>query len=560
MDQHLSQFPELANILAASLNEIYLFEAESLRFRFANLGALQNLGYTLSQMQAMIVPDIKPDYPPAKFRELISPLIQRQKTTLAFETVHRRADGSQYPVEVHLQLFEWDGQRLFLAVILDITGRKQIETALRESEAKYRLLFELESDALFLIDNEEGQILDANKAAEALYGYTRDELLRMRNVDLSAQPDQTSQATAQRLQYVPLRYHRKKDGTVFPVEITAAHLTWNGRPSHMPAIRDITERLEVEQALHQSEERMRYIIQHAPYAIVVLDRNLCYIALSERYQLDYDIPKNNIIGKNHYDFIPKLSQRWKDLHQRVLSGAVERSEDDYFERPDGTIEYIRWECRPWYQPDGSIGGLVTYSEITTERKLAEQRLKESEQQYRSLFERMAQGVVYQDADYKITSANPAALRILGLTMDQIQGRTSMDPRWRSIHEDGSDFPGETHPSIVSLKTGQVVNNVAMGVFNPQTEAYTWININAVPQFRPGEDRPYQTFTTFEDITVLKQNEMVLKEQLEELRRWHNVVIGREKRVLELKQEVNELLRQAGRAPRYLSVEEGVGDG
>jgi PAS domain S-box-containing protein len=555
MDQPLSQFPELANILAASLNEIYLFDAESLRFRFANLGALQNLGYTLSQMQAMIVPDIKPEYSPARFRELIRPLIEHQKSILAFETVHQRADGSHYPVDVRLQLFEWDGENLFLAVILDITDRKQFENALLESEAKYRQLFELESDALFLIDNEEGQILDANETAVSLYGYSKEELLSLRNVDLSAQPEETRQATAQRLHNIFVRYHCKKNGAIFPVEITATHLSWKGRLVHIAAIRDITERLQVEQALRQSEARLRYIIQHDPNAIVVLDRDLRYLAASQRYLRDYGIQEQNIIGKYHYDVFPDMPQSWREIHQRVLSGAVERNDDDYFVRPDGTVEYYRWECRPWRQTDGSIGGLVVYSEITTERKLAEQKLKESEEKFRTLFECMAQGVVYQDADYKITEANPAALRILGLTMEQIQGRTSMDPRWRSIHEDGSVFPGETHAAIVALQTGQEVKNVVMGVFNPLAESYNWININAVPQFRPGEDKPYQAFTTFEDITVRKKNEMQLKEQLEELRRWHATVIGREKRVLELKQEVNELLRQAGRPPRYLSVED-----
>jgi PAS domain S-box-containing protein len=491
MDQPLIQFPELANILAASLNEIYLFDAESLRFRYANLGALQNLGYTLDQMQAMIVPDIKPEYPPARFRELIRPLIEHQKPTLVFETVHQRADGSHYPVDVRLQLFEWDGENLFLAVILDITDRKQFESALRESEAKYHQLFELGSDALFLIDNEEGQILDANETAESLYGYSKEELLRLRNVDLSDQPEETRQATAQRLHNVSLRYHRKKDGAIFPVEITATHLNWKGRPAHIAAIRDITERLQVEHALRQSEARLRYIIQHDPNAIVVLDRDLRYLAVSQRYLQDYDIQEENIIGKYHYDIFLDMPQSWREIHQRVLAGAVECNDDDYFVRPDGTVEYYRWECRPWRQTDGSIGGLVVYSEITTERKLAEQKLKDSEEKFRTLFERMAQGVVYQDADYKITEANPAALRILGLTLEQIQGRTSMDPRWRSIHEDGSDFPGETHAAIVALQTGQEVKNVVMGVYNPQSESYHWININAVPQFRPGEDRPYQ---------------------------------------------------------------------
>ncbi|GAH84989.1 unnamed protein product, partial [marine sediment metagenome] len=94
---------------------------------------------------------------------------------------------------------------------------------------------------------------------------------------------------------------------------------------------------------------------------------------------------------------------------------------------------------------------------------------------------------------------------------QMQGRTSIDPRWKSIHEDGSDFPGETHPSMVSLMTGEAVRNVVMGVFNPLIENHTWVNINAIPQFRPGENVPYQVYTTFEDITKKTKAEQALRE-------------------------------------------------
>jgi len=90
--------------------------------------------------------------------------------------------------------------------------------------------------------------------------------------------------------------------------------------------------------------------------------------------------------------------------------------------------------------------------------------------------------VYQDMEGNIIDANPSAERILGLSFDQMQGRTSCDPLWKAIQEDGSDFPGESHPAMVALKTGQEVNNVVMGVFHPQDEKYHWIKINAVPQF------------------------------------------------------------------------------
>ena len=141
-----------------------------------------------------------------------------------------------------------------------------------------------------------------------------------------------------------------------------------------------------------------------------------------------------------------------------------------------------------------------------ERRRAEAALRESEEKYRILFQTMAQGVVYQSADGKITSANPAAERILGLTLDQMRGRTSIDPRWRAIHEDGSDFPGRTHPSMVALQTGQEVRNVVMGFYNPRTESYVWININAVLRIEPGDDKPCQVYTTFEDITERKKAE------------------------------------------------------
>jgi len=142
----------------------------------------------------------------------------------------------------------------------------------------------------------------------------------------------------------------------------------------------------------------------------------------------------------------------------------------------------------------------------SERKNIEEMLRNSEFKYRNLFETMASGVVYQDARGKITSANSAAERILGLTLDQMKGRTSIDQRWRPIHEDGTDFPGEDHPSMVALKTGKEVRDVVMGVFNVDKEEYRWINICALPQFREGDNKPYQVYTTFEDITSRKKYE------------------------------------------------------
>lgn len=145
-----------------------------------------------------------------------------------------------------------------------------------------------------------------------------------------------------------------------------------------------------------------------------------------------------------------------------------------------------------------------------QRKKNEKAIKESERKYRNLFETMAQGVVFQDTNGHIISMNPAAEKIMGYTLDEIENRTSEDPIWQSIHEDNTPFPGETHPSMVALKTGKEIKNVVMGIKNPSRGEYVWLNIHAIPEFRNGEEKPYQVYTTFEDITKRKKIEDALK--------------------------------------------------
>jgi len=129
---------------------------------------------------------------------------------------------------------------------------------------------------------------------------------------------------------------------------------------------------------------------------------------------------------------------------------------------------------------------------------------------------MAQGAVYQDAAGRIVSANPAAERILGLSLDQMTGRTSFDPCWKAIRADGSAFPGAEHPAMAALRSGQAVGDVLMGVFHPGLQQHRWLLVNATPNFRAGESRPFEIFTTFTDITELKRHADALQQAKQEL--------------------------------------------
>ena len=165
-----------------------------------------------------------------------------------------------------------------------------------------------------------------------------------------------------------------------------------------------------------------------------------------------------------------------------------------------------------------IEELVELRRRCAEHEGAEDALPDSEERHRTLFETMTQGVVYQDVEGNITSANPAAQRILGLTLDQMCGRTSLDPRWKAVREDGSDFPGDDHPTMVSLRTGAPEQGAVMGVFCPNENTERWISIDSIPLFREGEGRPFQVYATFTDISARKRAEDALRESEARLRK------------------------------------------
>src|SRR5262249_40916649 len=144
----------------------------------------------------------------------------------------RKKSGEIVTVLCSAERIMFRGSPCAITGIVDITDRRQAEQALQESQELYRRMFEAEPEAVALMDRESGQFLAANAPVSTLYGYTHEELLSMKVFDISAEPDKTAQALM-RPTFVPLRWHKKKDGTVFPVEVTISHFELKDRPVYL---------------------------------------------------------------------------------------------------------------------------------------------------------------------------------------------------------------------------------------------------------------------------------------------------------------------------------------
>lgn len=159
---------------------------------------------------------------------------------------------------------------------------------------------------------------------------------------------------------------------------------------------------------------------------------------------------------------------------------------------------------PEYQDPHQLRRVVVNFHDISALRQAEATLRASELTYRTLFETVPQGIVYQDIQGQVTTANPAALRILGLTLAQLQGRSAMDPAWKALREDGSDLPGHEHPAMLALRTQQAVTSVVMGISAPD-RGLVWVLTSATPLFANGQLS--EVYAIFEDITERRNLEM-----------------------------------------------------
>jgi PAS domain S-box-containing protein len=345
--------------------------------------------------------------------------------TQEHRTVH--SDGTNWILTKGRCLCDPAGEPCRMSgTMMDISLRKQTEVALQASERMRRFMFEQTFEMIGLVDLD-GVLLEVNQAALDSIAARSSEIVGRKFWetpwwDTPYLKQQLIDAIDRAARGEVMRYEVlfvDGNGNVMISDFSLKPLfDEDGQIVKLIAEgRDITERKRMERALRQRKSQLKLFVQHVPAGVAMFDRDMRYVIASDRWIDSYDLPDRDIVGRSHYDIFPDLPQRWKDIHQRCLAGAIESCQEDPFPRADGSIDWVRWEVRPWYTNADEVGGIIIFSEVITDRKIAAQRLQESEQRLKTGMEVAGVGLAKFDYATNLVELSPQAAALYGFASD-----------------------------------------------------------------------------------------------------------------------------------------------
>jgi PAS domain S-box-containing protein len=499
------------------------------RFTFGNKRFCESLGRSLDQVIGKTDCDFFPAELAEKYR---SDDARVHASGTVFETTedHITTAGQRLFVQVvKAPIFDARGDVAGTqGIFWDLTAHKRAEEELRKSQERFELAVLASQDGLWDWDVTGNQVWYSPRMRKML-GYDEEEFPnRPGETEKRVHPEDHARWRATLhghvegpTDHVELEYRmRHKDGSYRWVRDRGVALRdANGKAYRIAGSReDITERKRSEEELAQERYLLHTLMDNLPDAIYFKDTASRFSRVNKAVAvlLGLDDPAQ-VVGKTHFDFFPEeQAQRSRAEDQEIMrTGRPMVGEDEKIYWPAGREGWLSTTKLAFRDQAGAVIGTFGVSRDITQRKQAEMALRQSEDRYRSVIAAMQDGIVLLDADGSIRECNSAAERILGLSAEQMMGRTPHDPRWRAIHEDGSPFPGETHPPMVTLRTGQPCTDVVMGVHKPDG-TLTWITINAQPLHQADGTTLAGVVASFEDITDRKQTEEALRHTAERL--------------------------------------------
>lgn len=239
------------HILEHSLNEVYIFDADSYKFIYMNEAALKNIGYEKDEIKNLTPLDIKPDFTPEKLDSLVAPLKNGTKEKIAFHTFHRRKNGTTYPVMVSLTKSSYNEKDIFVAFMFD-------ESDLYREKEKFEKIFRFHKATMMLIDPDTGEIIDANESAQRFYGYSINELKRMKIQDINMLSEEQVKDEMKRAESEARNYfnfkHRLKNGKIKDVEVYSSPIPYGDRKILFSIIHDVTEKIKLLKIINEEQK------------------------------------------------------------------------------------------------------------------------------------------------------------------------------------------------------------------------------------------------------------------------------------------------------------------
>lgn len=314
--------------------------------------------------------------------------------------------------------------------------RVEAEKQLVASEERYRTVANYTYDWEFWIDPD-GRFVYMSPSCERITGYSPSEFLTKPGLIFEIiHPDDVdiwikhniNYESHSDLEYVEFRIIRK-DGEVRWIShacraINRPDGTYLGRRA---SNRDVTEKKNAEDNLSTREKVLQLFVENSPAAIAMFDTNMNYMVASQRFLSDYRLPEDQqIIGKSHYEVFPEISESWKALHKRCLAGETLNALQDPFPRMDGSLDWVRWEIKPWYREDNSIGGIILFSEVITDQVKMNEVLQKDEEQMKALVNSLDDIVFECDYSGKYLNIWASDEKLLFKSKEDLLGKTILD--------------------------------------------------------------------------------------------------------------------------------------
>ncbi|MDI5948981.1 PAS domain S-box protein [Flavobacterium yafengii] len=397
--------------------------------------------------------------------------------------------------------------------------KEELQNKMKEKENQFQSFIDNSKEILYEL-NQDGIITFVSKNWEFYLGHQPNEVIGKKNI-LMLHPDDVEMCIAF---FKTIDLGAIKNEMTYRVLHKDGHYVWHatsiklsikgGEKKYIGNCRDITKYIEAQQKIILQKEFYEKILDRLPTDVAVFDSNYRYTYLNPA-AIKNDELRKFIIGKTDFEYAEHTgrddsfakSRRLKFLQALESKSLIEW--EDTIERTDGKKTYHTRKFTPVFREDSTLEMMVGFGVDITKSKRIQEEILKNRQLTDSVIQNVAVGILVQGPQSEILENNKAACEMLGLTEDQLLGKTSFDDTWKVIHLDGTNFTSEEHPVPQAIQKLKPINNIIMGVYRPIFNDLVWLLVDAIPVFGDYGELLY-VICSFNDITAQKNAEDSLK--------------------------------------------------